>query len=208
MNKSESIKSLAIDLAKAQQELSNPKKSSENPYFKSKYADLSEVINVSKPTLALHGISVLQFPSYDYDKAIVSVETMMLHSSGEWISEILSIKALKTDAQSIGSVITYARRYALAAICGIAQEDDDGEAAGSHEHPGRVDNSKTSNPLPVYEKRKVDANMEQWVEKVVDIKSQINKIKGIFTVTPEMEKYIVESFNTAKKAKQEILNEE
>jgi hypothetical protein len=126
MNKSENIANLALALSKAQLELSNPKKTSANPFFKSKYADLSEVINVSKTVLAEHGLSVMQFLSYT---DMVHVETMMLHSTGEWISETLSLPIMKHDAQSIGSTCTYARRYSWAAICGLAQEDDDANAS-------------------------------------------------------------------------------
>lgn len=134
MNKSESIANLALALSKAQLELSNPKKTSANPFFKSKYADLSEVINASKTVLAEHGLSVMQFLSYN---DMVHVETMMLHSTGEWISETLSLPIAKHDAQSIGSTCTYARRYSWAAICGLAQEDDDANAAVGHKLEGQ-----------------------------------------------------------------------
>ncbi len=127
MNKSESIKELSAALAKAQAEISNPKKNASNPYFKSKYSDLSEVINVSKPILSAHGLSVVQMPSYN--ESHVFVETMLLHESGEYLSSEMSMPLQKIDAQSIGSVITYIRRYSLAAVCGLAQQDDDGEAA-------------------------------------------------------------------------------
>lgn len=127
MNKSESIAGLATALAKAQAELSNPKKTSANPFFKSKYADLSEVINVSKSILAEHGLSILQLPSYS--DGYVYVETVITHSTGEFISDVLSLPVAKQDAQGVGSAITYARRYSWAAICGLAQEDDDAESA-------------------------------------------------------------------------------
>jgi hypothetical protein len=127
MNKSESIAGLATALAKAQAELSNPKKTSANPFFKSKYADLSEVINVSKSILSEHGLSILQLPSFHDGR--VHVETVITHSTGEYISDVLSLPVAKHDAQSIGSAITYARRYSWAAICGLAQEDDDAESA-------------------------------------------------------------------------------
>lgn len=126
MNKSESIASLALSLSKAQLELSNPKKTSANPFFKSRYADLSEVINVSKTVLAEHGLTIVQLLSYG---EMVQVETILLHSTGEWISETLSLPPVKHDAQSIGSTATYARRYSWAAICGLAQEDDDANAS-------------------------------------------------------------------------------
>lgn len=133
MKKSESIANLALALAKAQGELSNPKKTSANPFFKSKYADLSEVINVSKSVLSEHGLSVVQLASYS--DSMAHVETIILHATGEFISETLSLPVVKHDAQSIGSVVTYARRYSWAAICGLAQEDDDGNAAVGRDKP-------------------------------------------------------------------------
>jgi len=126
MIKSESIANLAAALCKAQSELSNPKKTSANPFFKSRYADLSEVINASKPILAEHGLSVIQLLTFT---DCVHVETILLHSTGEYISETLSMPVPKQDAQTIGAVATYSRRYSWAAICGLAQEDDDGNTA-------------------------------------------------------------------------------
>jgi len=127
MNKSESIKELATALAKAQGELSNASKSSANPFFKSKYADLAEVLNTVKPVFSPLGLSVTQMPSFT--DGVVSVETVLMHSSGEWMSSIISAPVGKQDAQGVGSAITYCRRYSLAAVAGIAQEDDDGESA-------------------------------------------------------------------------------
>ena len=123
MNKSESIANLALALAKAQSELGNPKKTSVNPFFHSKYSDLAEVINCSKSTLAEHGLSVIQLLSFN---ELANVETILLHSTGEWVSKILAMPVVpKIDAPTIGATFTYARRYALAGILGLAQEDDD-----------------------------------------------------------------------------------
>lgn len=129
MQKSESIKELATALAKAQAKIENAVKNSANPHFKSKYADLAEVLNTVRPVLAEHGLSVAQFPSLD--GSIASVETILMHSSGEWISSIASAPVSKQDAQGVGSATTYLRRYSLAALAGVAQEDDDGNAAVS-----------------------------------------------------------------------------
>jgi hypothetical protein len=138
MNKSESIKELATALSKAQGELENASKTSANPFFKSKYADLAEVINTAKPVLAANGLSIIQMPGGDAALGIVSVETMLCHSSGEWISnlaiaplneKISNGKPVPPDAQSVGSAISYLRRYSYTAFLGMAQEDDDGNAA-------------------------------------------------------------------------------
>ncbi len=127
MQKSDSIKELATALAKAQGQLENASKSSTNPHFKSKYADLAEVINTVRPVFAEHGLSVMQCPSFA--DGIVSVETIVMHSSGEWMASTVSAPVSKQDAQGVGSAITYCRRYSLAAVAGIAQEDDDANSA-------------------------------------------------------------------------------
>lgn len=130
MNKSDQINELATALAKAQGEIENASKSSQNPHFKSRYADLAEVLNTVRPVFASHGLSVSQCPSYE--QGIVSVETVLMHSSGQWMSSVISAPISKLDAQSVGSAITYCRRYSLAAVAGIAQEDDDANSAVGH----------------------------------------------------------------------------
>jgi hypothetical protein len=126
MNRSESIANLALALAKANADISNPIKNNVNPFFHSKYSDLAEVINCSKATLAEHGLSVIQLLSFN---ELANVETILLHSTGEWVSKILAMPVPKNDAQTIGATFTYARRYALAGILGLAQQDNDGQTA-------------------------------------------------------------------------------
>lgn len=127
MNKSETIGALAKALSLAQGEMENASKTATNPHFKSKYADLAEIINTVRPVLAKHGLSVTQFPSYD--GALAHVETIIAHDSGEWMSGTTSSPVQKADPQGIGSATTYLRRYSLAAVCNLAQEDDDANAA-------------------------------------------------------------------------------
>jgi hypothetical protein len=127
MNKSDTIQALAQALAKAQPEIKAALKDSTNPHFKSKYADLSSVIDAVKAPLLKHGISFLQ--GVEDAEGGVAVETMLLHTSGEWISSTMRIPATKQDAQGYGSAITYGRRYGLQAMCGVPAEDDDGNAA-------------------------------------------------------------------------------
>lgn len=154
MIKSDTIIELGAALSKAQGELSNASKSSANPFFKSKYADLAECINVVRPVFAVHGLSITQMPSYE--SGIVSVESMLIHSSGEWISSTISAPVGKQDAQGVGSAITYCRRYSLAAIAGIAQEDDDGNGAVG----------KTSPKKPTAEISLINKNADnlEWVK--------------------------------------------
>ena len=131
LTKSDTIAKLAEALAAAQGEIENATKRSSNPHFKSKYADLAEVINTARPVLSKYGLSVTQWPSYA--DGLVSVETLLTHKTGEWISNTASAPADKLTAQGVGSAITYLRRYSLAALAGIAQEDDDGNAASERE---------------------------------------------------------------------------
>jgi hypothetical protein len=121
--------SLAASLAKAQSEIQNPKFDSMNPHFKSKFASLAAVRNAIIPVFARHGLSVVQ-DLQATDRGI-SCLTILLHSSGERMDiGPLVMPASKADAQGFGSAATYARRYALLAMAGVAgEEDDDGNAA-------------------------------------------------------------------------------
>jgi len=130
VNKSESIKELATALSKFQAEVKNPANSANNPFFKSKYAPLNEILNGVRPVLGKYGLSILQMPGGDSQDT--SITTILMHESGEWIeSDPLTMKAVKNDPQGAGSVITYARRYSLSAVLGISSEDDDDANHGS-----------------------------------------------------------------------------
>jgi hypothetical protein len=127
MNKSETIASLAAALNKAQAEMSGAKKSAKNPFFKSNYANLEEVINCVKEPFANNGLSFVQFPISG--EGLAGVETIIMHESGEFIANEFMLKCAKNDPQGMGSAITYARRYGLQSAVGIPSEDDDGEGA-------------------------------------------------------------------------------
>ena len=129
MNKSASLAELAKALNKAQSEMSGAKKGSANPFFKSKYADLAEVIHCAKEALATNGLSIAQFPLTHDGKA--GVRTLLMHSSGEYIEDVLLLACTKQDPQAMGSAITYARRYAYQSVLGIPSEDDDGNYASA-----------------------------------------------------------------------------
>lgn len=126
MNQSTTIGALAASLAKAQKSFKPAIKDANNPFFKSKYVDLAGAIDAVRDALADNGLALVQ--STDAGDKMV-LHTTLLHSSGEWISGTYPITAVKTDPQGIGSAVTYARRYSLMALLGIAAEDDDGEAA-------------------------------------------------------------------------------
>lgn len=130
MKTSETIAKLASALAKAQGQMRAAAKDSINPHFKSRYADLAGVWDACREPLAANGLAIMQAPGEIGDKNI-TLTTMLAHESGEWIQSEFTIPVSKPDAQGVGSAITYARRYALAAMVGIVQDDDDGNAASA-----------------------------------------------------------------------------
>ena len=127
MEHSETINQIAAAVIAAQGELGTAKKTADNPFFKSKYADLAAVVETARPVLTRHGLGVVQ--SADCDGELAVVETLLVHTSGEWFKSRTVLKPTKADPQGMGSAVTYARRYAYMAIIGMAAEDDDGNAA-------------------------------------------------------------------------------
>lgn len=122
------MKNIATALVKAQKAFAPALKSSTNPHFKSKYADLAACVEAVVDALNSNGVFLNQQTS-ESDSG-VTVETVFIHESGEFLNcGKLHVPASKQDPQGYGSALTYARRYSLMAACGIAPEDDDGEAA-------------------------------------------------------------------------------
>jgi hypothetical protein len=148
MNTEHATPELFGAISKAQAEVENATKGSTNPHFKSKYADLAEVLNTVRPTFAKHGLSLLQ--STAFEGSLVSVTTVVAHESGGHVSSVASCVPAKSDAQGIGAATTYLRRYGLAAMTGVAQEDDDGTGA-----------SHNREPVPVTEARKSSAQAKR-----------------------------------------------
>lgn len=118
---------IAAALAKAQTEMGPALKQSNNPAFRSKYADLANVIEACLPALNANGIAVVQ--PIGEDEIGRFVQTVFVHNSGEILSCRVPLIVGKNDMQGFGSAVTYARRYGLMAMAGIAPEDDDGNAA-------------------------------------------------------------------------------
>ena len=129
MNKSESITELAKALASFHSEVKQPVKDKTNPFFKSTYVDLTGVVEAITSTAPKHGLSFIQYPVNQDNK--VGVVTVLMHASGEFIeTEPVFAQPGKNDAQAVGSVITYLKRYSLSAVFGItSDEDDDGNRA-------------------------------------------------------------------------------
>ena len=124
---SENLNEISAALAKAQGEIRGAVKDASNPHFRSQYATLASVWEACRDALSKNGIAVVQSPTSD-EAGNIAVETILTHSSGQWISGAVGCKPGKADAQGVGSVITYLRRYSLAAMVGVAPEDDDAES--------------------------------------------------------------------------------
>lgn len=148
MIQSESIAKLTEAKVAAQAEIRHAIKDSKNEHFKSKYADLANVLDATR-VYAQHGIAITQSgPALSKVEGswVVTVTTKLAHTSGEWEESDAATPLAKADAQGVGSACTYLRRYSLAAMCGIAQDDDDAESA-----VGRGKGAKklaTPNPPP------------------------------------------------------------
>ena len=138
MNLDHATPELFAALAKAQNAVENAHKGSLNPHFKNRYADLAEVLNTVRPVFSECGLSIIQETSFD--GSLVSVTTALCHEKGGFVSSTASCVPAKADAQGVGAATTYLRRYSLAAITGVAQEDDDGQSAS---HPVKANPVKS-----------------------------------------------------------------
>ena len=169
---SSSIANLAAALSIAQGQIDAASKGSVNPYFKSKYADLNALREAIREPLAANGLSIMQFATTH--EVTVAVETILAHASGEYVSSTLSLPVgrkydkegveLPVDVQSIGSAITYARRYALSAILSLAADDDDGNAAVGSAPPRQPKSTPTAIMRPGRDAaaKGTDALREWW----------------------------------------------
>lgn len=135
MNSSDTIDLLSAALVQAQAEIENPEKNATNPAFRSKYVNLTGVLEVVRPALAKNGLAVVQGVGMDDGRVVVT--TRLVHASGQWLEPGAASAPLgKQDAQGVGSAVTYLRRYSLLAALGIApEEDDDGNAASRSREP-------------------------------------------------------------------------
>lgn len=148
MKKSETLTEFSKAFAKTQQEMKQPLKDANNPFFKSKYVPLENVVEAITESASKNGLSFTQFPSND-EFGNVTVGTLVMHNSGEWIEyDPIKMKPVKNDPQSIGSAITYAKRYALSAIFGItSDQDDDGNEATQTKKQSSTKTKKQDEPV-------------------------------------------------------------
>lgn len=173
MRTSECITNIAPALLKAQQSITFASKDASNPHLKSKYADLPSVIDAVKVALNGAGISFIQSAG-EMKEMYLSVTTRLMHSSGEWIEDTATMPLVKQDPQSYGSALTYARRYSLAAITGLYQDDDDGYAA-----------SKQAKAAP--KEKLVITDLSRAIASITSKKTTLAKIKEGYALTIDQE---------------------
>lgn len=159
---SEEIAEIAKALPKAQAAMGDVFKTAVNPAFRSKYANLANVIEAVVPALNANGLSLLQPAAFDGE--FVRVATMFLHESGQWMRCTVSVVPAKKDAQGIGSAQTYLRRYGLMSMSGVAPEDDDGNAASNSQRQQRE--QQDQEPVRMARKSSAQAKRDQDDERI------------------------------------------
>ena len=179
--RSEQLNELFTALAKAQLEMEAANKSADNPFFKSKYADLEEVVKASRPYVAKHGLCVAQ-PIIKDSNGIPDLHTILGHSSGQWMKSVVALTPPKSDIQSFGSYVTYQRRYSYASIIGVVTTDDDGEEA-MKEHRNQTQQQK-----------QISVVIQKPVEYISDV--QIQEIEYALNGYPEIAKKVFAWFKT------------
>lgn len=183
MQTSQSIENISKAIIALNAELSNPKNTADNPFFKSKYAPLNEILNEVRPLLSKHGLAIIQNTMSIEDK--IGIQTIIIHSSGENIaSDILLLKADKDTAQGQGSAITYGRRYQVSAMLSIASEDDDD---GNHASGNKPDPKKAVTP-PVLKGEKPKGTQAAFMAKLGKCKTEAHitaalKVRDVFEWT-------------------------
>lgn len=137
------IDKIAAALAKAQGAIEHAEKGSTNNHFGKPYANLASVLDACRKPLSENGLALVQMPTIEKDWVL---KTMLVHSSGQWFESTVPILASRQDAQGYGGGLTYARRYGITALVGVAQDDDDGETAvGRGQNQGNQNQQKQQN---------------------------------------------------------------
>ena len=214
MNTSPDLDKLAVALSRAQGAIEGALKSSANPFFKSKYADLSSVWDACREPLAKNGLSVIQFPKmaftgtpeiYEWTSrqgearvgvraiCVVSVTTRLLHESGQFLEDENSALLASGDPQAVGSAITYLRRYSLQSVVGVAPEDDDGHAAS------QSNGKAMAQPQPPPKPENFD---NWWLDAGLTAKDGMTALQDIWSKGPQaMREYV----NTTRRPQWEAL---
>lgn len=188
-------------LAKAQLEMEVAKADANNSFFKSKYADLASIVKASRPFLAKNGLSIIQrvLPN---GNGILYLYTRLCHSSGEWMESRMPINPPKQDIQTLGSYITYLRRYNYASMACVvaADEDDDGEKA--MEEPRRQGMAAKANPNISKAQLQVISNELEGFEEVLESLLQGYNISKLSDLPEKQYSKCLERIRDIKRAKE------
>ncbi|WP_053453661.1 ERF family protein [Exiguobacterium sp. BMC-KP] len=184
MKRSDSIASIAKALAAFQKDVTQPKKSAKNPHFKSTYVPLDNVVDSIAETAPKHGLSYIQTTVTENDKA--GVQTLLMHESGEWIEfePLLLPIGQKATPQAVGSAITYARRYTLSSIFGIASETDD-DANGANDNASK----NPTPPKPIMATKAEHETLNKLVDLFAGLRS-VSREKVLETVNWDGQKVL------------------
>lgn len=191
MNHSESMKAIAPALLQAQKAIGFAVKDTTNPHFKNRYADLASVVDAVKPALNDAGIVYIQTGSPSEDGKL-HLTTTLMHESGEWIGDTIVMPLPKQDPQGYGSAMTYARRYALAAITGVYQDDDDGNAGSGTPAKQSQQPANDSTPQPTAEAAEADAMIVAQMNAAQSVPDLVKIMNG---VASEQRKAVTPHFN-------------
>jgi hypothetical protein len=191
MEKSESIKNIGIALIKFKKLVGKIPKSSKNPFYKSEYAELPDILDAVDPHLIECGLALTQWPAGEHE-----LTTLLIHESGEYIMETYKMTPAKNDPQGIGSCITYQRRYAVGAVLSLnIDKDDDGNSASGKNEPNE---GKTTPPQNVKKLPDLLPNTPQWTNAVKYLNNgsaTIEQIKASCTLSPENEQELIKQSN-------------
>jgi hypothetical protein len=209
MKTSESIKEIASALAKAQGSMNHPKFNQVNPFFKSKYADLTAVINCIRQPFADNGLSFTQHTECINGKNVVT--TLVMHVSGEWMKSSMPLITTATDMQKLASSITYAKRYSLSAICGLSSEEDTDGNEPSKESPKETKlvytQVRTGDGKPFQSLNDIDLEVDKLVIDLgavstatdfIELKRIAGELKNKCSLSKEQMKRLTNAFNDAK----------
>lgn len=191
--KSESLKEISKALSLFAIKVESIRKDANNPFFKSQYATLSNIIESSRDALSECGLSVSQFPIGEH-----SLITILMHESGEWMQSEYTMRPTKNDPQGIGSVITYMRRYALASVLNLSiQEDDDANEASKQN--GVI----YANGVGFIDKKEDKDDSREWLNKNTD--AFLKVVEYMKTENANI-KAVESKYKISKTIKEELLN--
>lgn len=194
--RSKDLKDLFTALSKSQGEMKTAGLSKINPYYKSRYSDMAEIVKVSRPALTKYGLAVLQqiIPNEDGQNIL---HTVLTHSSGQWVESRMRIVPPKNDVQSLGSYITYLKRYAYASLIGVvsSDDDDDGELAVHESRENFNKGTKLNHKYNPKEQSYETITKEQLEEVRYELKSHTDLTEEI------MEKMKIQSLSDMPKSK-------